>query len=169
MNQTKARLKLNIVDIAVLIVLAAAIVFLLVRVLGQNSRKADAGSACDNACTVPADYSPNLRAQMLLEDVSPELAARISATEYRRIYNNFTLLDAYITDISVQQREDGRADILFEVAARVDTEKPDAMIDGNFNPIIGDREVRVGCEYILKTLDIQLNVIVTDLEILYEP
>ena len=169
-EQKEKRIKLNVIDYIVLAIVLAAVVFLLVRGLGLGqSSKTEPDIATENACAAPADFSPDLRVQMVLEDVSSELAERIAASQYRRLYNSFTLLNAYITDITLQPREDGRTDVLFQVEAVTDFNQPDTVIGGNRNAMIGAYEIRVGNEYTLKTMDIQVKVIVTDMELLYEP
>lgn len=169
-EQKKTRIKLNVIDFAVIAVVLAAVAFLIVRGVGvrQNSKNAPE-TAVENACTAPAGFAPDLRVQMVLEDISSDLGERIASSQYRRLYNSFTLLDAYITDVTVQPREDGRVDVWFVVEAATDFDQPDMMIGGNCNAMIGTHEVRIGNEYILKTMDIQVNAIVTDMEFVNVP
>lgn len=168
-NATKQRKKLNYIDILVIVLLAALVILLVIRGISalKASKMPVPEQAKQDARTVPDDFQPNFRVTLVCRAVTEDEAARIAATEYRRLYNNYTLLPAYITDIRLAETEEG-TDIYFTVEAYTDPTGPMAMIGGNFNPIISDRELRVGKLYTLKTMDIEIDTTVTDMEILYE-
>lgn len=186
-EQKKQRKKLNIIDLIIILLLLAAVVFLVSR--GIRSYRAaqilevEKNDQIQNACRMPEDFQPNLRVELVYKNVERTEAERITKAEYLRLYNSYVLLDAYITEMRLQPSvlrsvdRDGKevcaesaslVDIRFTVDAQVDLSNPDSVIDGNFNPLIGSQELRIGKQYILKTMEIEIAVLVTDMEILYE-
>ena len=184
-RKTKGK-RLNIVDILVLLLLAAIVVFLVIRGIGlyraAQVLEVESAERNENARLMPEDFKPNLRVVLVCRQVENSEAERIGQAEFRRLYNNYSLLNAYVSDIQIQPsvlhtvnaagkeletKSDVLSDIVFTVDAQVDLANPDSVIDGNFNPLIGNQELRIGKQYILKTMELEITATVTDMEILY--
>lgn len=178
--------RLNIIDIIVLLLLAAIVVFLVIRGIGlyraAQVLEVERAERNGNARLMPEDFQPNLRVVLVCRQVKNAEAERIGQAEFRRLYNNYSLLDAYISDIRIEPsmlhtvnaagkeletKSDAYSDIVFTIDAQVDLANPDSVIDGNFNPLIGNQELRIGKQYILKTMELEITTAVTDMEILY--
>lgn len=184
-RKTKGK-RLNIIDIFVLLLLAAIVVFLVIRGIGlyraAQVLEVESAERNENARLMPENFKPNLRVVLVCRQVENAEAERIGQAEFRRLYNNYSLLNAYISDIRVQPsvlhtvnaagkeletQSDVLSDIVFTIDAQVDLANPDSVIDGNFNPLIGSQELRIGKQYILKTMELEITTTVTDMEILY--
>lgn len=174
---------MNIIDIIVIVLILAAIGFLIYR--GVSLYKAtqvlevENKNTNENARTMPENFMPNLRVTMVCKSVDEAMAERVASSEFLRLYNNYALLDAYISNIEIVpsevENDEGkpfksstRVDIIFTVDAKVDLVNPDSVIEGNFNPVIGNMELRIGKTYPLKTMEIEVNTVITDMEILYD-
>lgn len=186
-DQKKPRKRINIIDVIVIVLLLAAVGFLVFRGISLYQAtqvlEVENKDTKKNARAMPEDFTPNLRVTLVCKDVDRDLAERIEAAEFLRLYNTFSLLDAYISDIELKPselvavnaqgktvitRSKTKVDITFTVDAQVDLVNPDSVIEGNFNPMIGSAEMRVGKNYVLKTMEIEVSTQITDVEILYD-
>ncbi len=154
--------KLNIIDILILLVLAAAIVFAVVKLAGHNE--------ANEAGTNTALSEPNLRFEMTTDEVSETLAESIRAAlaadktkigdveaEAGRIFNGDKLVDACVTGVTVEPGEaEGTCVLHFTVEAKATTSS------GHYS--VGTQEVRLGKELYLKTLDVEIVATVDRME-----
>lgn len=154
--------KLNIIDILILLILIAALVFVGVRLFGGNG----SGTATE----LPTS-EPNLRFTVLCPQLPRELAEEaVSALQGgdvvvgesivtpRRIFNSNSLLDAEIVSWEIVEREDGLVDLHLTVEA--------ASLVGEGTYTVGKQEIRVGVEYSVKTTRVELMGQVLSMEIL---
>lgn len=154
--------KLNIIDILILLILLAALVFVGVRLFGGNS----SGPATE----LPTS-EPNLRFTVLCTQLPRELAEEVvsalqgedvivgeSIVTPRRIFNSGSLLDAEVVSWEIVEREDDLVDLHLTVEA--------ASTVGVGTYAIGKQEIRVGITYPLKTTRVELTGQVLSMEIL---
>lgn len=186
-DREKPRRRLNIIDLIVIVLLLAATAFLIFRGISfyqaTQVLEVENKDTNENARAMPDGFTPNVRVTMVCRQVDLKLAERIETAEFLRIYSNFSLQDAYISEIRLKPSEvavvnaQGKTtitrskttvDIYFTVDAQVDLANPDAVIEGNFNPMIGSTEMRVGKSYVLKTMELEVTTQITDVEILYD-
>ena len=157
--------KLNIIDILILLILIAALVFAAVRLVGGKG--ADAALSAEES----SEAVQNLRFTVLCQEIPLELAEHaVSAlngediligedtVSPRRIFNSNVLYDAMIVDSEIIEKEDGLADLLLTVDAAATVKK------GAFS--IGLQEIRIGVSYIAKTTCLELVGQVQSLEFL---
>ena len=154
--------KLNIIDILILLLLIAALVFAAVRLFG--------GKSGGVASELPTS-EPNLRFTVLCTQLPRELADRTasalqgedvvvgeSIVSPRRIFNSNALLDAEIISWEIVEREDDLVDL------RLTIEAASTVGEGIFS--IGKQEIRIGVTYPVKTTRIELAGQVLSMEIL---
>ena len=158
--------KLNIIDILILLILIAALVFAAVRLVGGKGAS-DAALSAEEA----SEAVKNLRFTVLCQEIPLELAEHaVSAlngediligedtVSPRRIFNSNVLYDAMIVDSEIIEKEDGLADLLLTIDAAATVKK------GAFS--IGLQEIRIGVSYIAKTTCLELVGQVQSLEFL---
>ncbi len=154
--------KLNIIDILILLILIAALVFVGVRLFGGN----DGGTA-----TKLPTSEPNLRFTVLCAQLPRELAEEtVSALQgedvvvgesivtSRRIFNSNSLLDAEIVSWDIIEKDGDLVDLHLTIEA--------ASIVGEGTYTVGKQEIRVGVEYSVKTTRVELMGQVLSMEIL---
>lgn len=154
--------KLNIIDIFILLILIAALVFVGVRLFGGN----DSGTTIE----LPTG-EPNLRFTVLCTQLPRELAEEIVSTlqgedvvvgesivNPRRIFNSNTLLDAEIVSWEIVEQEEGLVDLHLTIEAAA------TVSDGIYT--VGKQEIRVGIGHAVKTTRIELGGQVLSMEIL---
>ena len=111
--------KLNVIDIIVILILIAALAFAAYKLLGPDTEALDANGSLS---------SPNIRFQVLCEDIPAELADSIVSSlsseatvidgvvvPMNRMYNSNKLVDAQITAWDIQADGEGRADLYLTV------------------------------------------------------
>lgn len=154
--------KLNIIDIFILLILVAALVFVAVRLFGGHN-----GAA---ATELPTS-EPNLRFTVLCTQLPRELAEETiaalqgedvtvddSIVSPRRIFNSNALLDAEIVSWDLVETEDGLVNLHLTV------ESASEYSVGSYS--VGKQEIRVGAEYSVKTTRIELKGCVLSMETL---
>lgn len=152
--------KLNIIDILIIVILLGAIAFAAVKFLGDDTPTL--GS--ENAVT-----APNLRATVLCEDVDPALAENLMAAlegepvsiagnsvEKTRLFYSNKLENGKIVSYEAKENADGTTDLLltFEAVA--------VISDGAYSVAL--QEVRIAKEFIVKTLDVEIEGIIFSME-----
>lgn len=152
--------KLNIIDLLIIVILLAAVVFVGIKLLGDDTETL--GS--ENAMT-----EPNLRATVLCEDVDPDLAANLMAAlegepvdiagnsvEKTRLFYSNKLENGKITGYELRENPDGTTDLLltFEAVA--------VISDGAYSVAL--QEVRIAKEFIVKTLDVEITGVIFSME-----
>lgn len=163
--------KLNIVDVLILLVVIAAVVFLAVRLVGRSGGE-----------TIVADEpsaQANLRYTVLCEDLplseAENIVAAVTAEDYElkldddstmevnaaQIFNSNKFQDAQIVSAEIlPQDEDGQratVSLVIEAAAKNTT--------GSYT--VGTQEVRIGRDYTVKTVDVEVLGTVSAMEKLH--
>ena len=154
--------KLNIIDILIMLVLVAAIAFAVVKVAGRSD--ADDTGATDTLS------EPNLRFEMTTDELSKTLADSVQAaltadktkvgdveTDAGRIYNGDKLIDACVTDVTVEPGETEGTYVL-----HITVEANATASSGHYS--VGTQEIRLGKELYLKTLDVEILATVDRME-----
>lgn len=179
------RLHFNIIDVLVLLLLVAVVVILVTKigaVTGQQSANTNSPSAAP-VSGPSADFVPEFRFEAVATRLDNDLAAQLAADAKaaNRLYNNYRLCNAYITEVTVTpsrmtvQNSDGtpvavddplHSDVCFRVEASTVGEDQYASVDGNFNTFLGSYEIRVGKQYPLKTMTVELNTVIVSMEVL---
>ena len=152
--------KLNIIDLLIILILVAAVAFVGVRLL---SDKTDTLGS-ENAVT-----EPNLRFTVLVADVHPELAAQVeqalagepvdiggNTVERTRLFNSNKLVDAKIIGHEITTAADGTTELRLTVEAA-------AVVSGGAYSV-GTQEVRIGKDFKVKTLDVEIEGCVLTME-----
>ena len=152
--------KLNIIDLLILAVLLGAVAFAAVKFLGDDTPTL--GS--ENAVT-----EPNLRATVLCEDIDPELAANLTAAlegepvniagnsvERTRLFYSNKLENGKVVDYEIRENADGTTDLFltFEAVA--------VISEGAYSVALQD--VRIAKEFIVKTLDTEIEGVIFAVE-----
>lgn len=161
--------KLNIIDIIILLVLLAALVFAAVKLIGGVVGSGGSGDdLTDDTVDVEESiaseqeaFDPSLRFTLTTEEMSKTLAESVQealtakTTKFGkmvsnggRIYNNNILYDAYVTDVEMEELEEG----VFVLHVTVEADAP--IYYGHY--LVGTQEVRLGKEIILKTMDVEV-------------
>ena len=152
--------KLNIIDILVLLILIAAVVFVGMRLIGHGAE-------------APATETPqaqaNLRYTFLSNPIPRELAENAVAAfegedadfggtpvSPRRIYNNNLLVDAMVTDWEISEAPDDMVylHLTIEATATYSTGRC----------TVGSQDLRIGVSYTAKTLVVEVVGRVTGVE-----
>ena len=157
--------KLNIIDILILLVLVAAIAFAVVKVVGR--------SGADGADAADALSEPNLRFEMTTDELSKTLADSIQTAltagktkvgnveaEAGRIYNGDKLIDACVTKVTAEPGETDGSYVL-----HITVEAKATPSSGHYS--VGTQEVRIGRDYTVKTVDIEMLGTVSAMEKLH--
>lgn len=144
--------KLNIIDILVILIVVAALVFVGMKLTADDTQTL--GS--ENAIT-----APNIRFTVLCEDVSAELAEEIMASleseaqiiagntvEMTRLFYSNKLVDGKVIEWRAEAREDGRVDLYFTMEAVA------VVSDGAYSVAL--QEIRIAKEFNVKTLGIEI-------------
>lgn len=152
--------KLNIIDLLILFVVLAAVVLVGIKLLGDDTETLGSESALT---------APNLRATVLCEAIDPELAANLTAAledepmeiagnlvERTRLFYSNKLVDGKITGYEIRDNGDGTADLL------LDFEAVAVVSDGAYSVAL--QEVRIAKEFIVKTLDVEIEGVILSME-----
>lgn len=154
--------KLNIIDVIVIVLLVAALAFAAYKLINR-------GGAEDTAAAPSALSEPNIRFTVLCKDLDPALAGNVIASlssapidvdgykvEPTRVYNNNELLDAQFVAFEEMEGEEGKSDLLLTIEANA------TETTGTYALLW--QEIRIGKEYIAKTLDVELTGVILSLE-----
>ena len=137
--------KLNLIDLLV-IVLVLAVVFVAVWKLG-GSKAAEAATS----------EKHTLEYTVLFEDVPADVCDFAATQEGVQLTNSGKLLDAHIVSTTAEQVENRHFTLRVTVQA-------DATYSGYVYKV-GSQEVRVGYEYIVKTSEFEMTVIISGMEV----
>ncbi len=162
MERTEKKRRFNVIDVIVIVILVAALAFAGYKLLNRGSGEigdADALSA------------PNIRFTVLCDDIDAALADNIfdlleaepmniggTTVESTRLYNSNKLVDAQIVGIERVEGAEGTKDLILTVEANA-TATP-----GAFSVVT--QEIRVGKDYIVKTIAVEITGQILSLELL---
>ena len=165
--------KLNIVDVLILLVVIAAVAFLAVRMVG--------GSGGETIAADEPSAQANLRYTVLCEDMplmqAENAVTAVTAEDYElkldddsilkvspnQIFNSNKFQDAQITSAEILPQDDS-ADGQ-RVTGRFVIEAAAKNTVGSF--VVGTQEVRIGRDYTVKTVDIEMLGTVSAMEKLH--
>ena len=165
--------KLNIVDVLILLVVIAAVAFLAVRMVGGSSGE-----------TIAADEpsaQANLRYTVLCEDMplmqAENAVTAVTAEDYElkldddsilkvspnQIFNSNKFQDAQITSAEILPQDDSADGQRVTVRCVIEAAAKNTV--GSF--VVGTQEVRIGRDYTVKTVDIEMLGTVSAMEKLH--
>ena len=156
--------QLIIVDILIILVLIAAIALAAVKVLGMNDDSEDIGVIEDKA-----SLEPNVRFTVYCEDVSPIIAKQVidslegepldvngAAVERTQIYYSNSLEEGHFVDWYTVENGD-QLDLYLTMEAVAEVYGPNVYA-------IAWQDIRIGKEFICKTLEIEVTGVVYSVE-----
>ena len=165
--------KLNIVDVLILLVVIAAVAFLAVRMVG--------GSGGETIAADEPSAQANLRYTVLCEDVpltqAENAVAAVTAEDYElkldddsilkvspnQIINSNKFQDAQITSAEILPQDDSADGQRVKVRFVIEAAAKNTV--GSF--VVGTQEVRIGRDYTVKTVDIEMLGTVSAMEKLH--
>ena len=159
--------KLNIVDVLILLVVIAAVAFLAVRMVG--------GSGGETIAADEPSAQANLRYTVLCEDMP--LMTAVTAEDYElkldddsilkvspnQIFNSNKFQDAQITSAEILPQDDSADGQRVTVRFVIEAAAKNTV--GSF--VVGTQEVRIGRDYTVKTVDIEMLGTVSAMEKLH--
>ena len=165
--------KLNIVDVLILLVVIAAVAFLAVRMVGGSSGEtiaADEQRAQENLRnTVLSEDMPLMRAENAVTAVTAEDYElkldddSILKVSPNQIFNSNKFQDAQITSAEILPQDDSADGQRVTVRFVIEATAKNTV--GSF--VVGTQEVRIGRDYIVKTVDIEMPGTVSAMEKLH--
>lgn len=151
--------KLNVIDVVILLVLVAAIALVAVKFFSKEPETL--GS--ENALT-----APNLRFTVVCEEIPQELAENVKSSlqgeaqnvsgnmvEMTRLFNSNRLVDARIVSAESEANGDG-------VDLRLTIEANALISSGAYT--VGTQEARVGRDFNVKTLNVEIKGVIFTME-----
>ena len=165
--------KLNIVDVLILLVVIAAVAFLAVRMVG--------GSGGETIAADEPSAQANLRYTVLCEDMplmqAENAVTAVTAEDYElkldddsilkvspnQIFNSNKFQDAQITSAEILQQDDSADGQRVTVRFVIEAAAKNTV--GSF--VVGTQEVRIGRDYTVKTVDIEMLGTVSAMEKLH--
>ena len=165
--------KLNIVDVLILLVVIAAVAFLAVRMVG--------GSGGETIAADEPSAQANLRYTVLCEDMplmqAENAVTAVTAEDYElkldddsilkvspnQIFNSNKFQDAQITSAEILPQDDSADGQRATVRLVIEAAAKNTV--GSF--VVGTQEVRIGRDYTVKTVDIEMLGTVSAMEKLH--
>lgn len=165
--------KLNIVDVLILLVVIAAVAFLAVRMVG--------GSGGETIAADEPSAQANLRYTVLCEDMplmqAENAVTAVTAEDYElkldddsilkvspnQIFNSNKFQDAQITSAEILPQDDSADGQRVTVCFVIEAAAKNTV--GSF--VVGTQEVRIGRDYTVKTVDIEMLGTVSAMEKLH--
>ena len=160
MERSEKKRKLNIIDVIVIVILVAALAFAAYKLLNRGSEELGDADALS---------TPNIRFTVLCNDLDPTMAENIlsslsgapmsiggSTVEMTRLYNSNKLVDAQVVEFSAVDGAEGTTDLLLTVEANA-TATPGAYS-------VVTQEIRIGKDYIVKTIGVEITGQILSLE-----
>ena len=165
--------KLNIVDVLILLVVIAAVAFLAVRMVG--------GSGGETIAADEPSAQANLRYTVLCEDMplmqAENAVTAVTAEDYElkldddsilkvspnQIFNSNKFQDAQITSAEILPQDDSADGPRVTVRFVIEAAAKNTV--GSF--VVGTQEVRIGRDYTVKTVDIEMLGTVSAMEKLH--
>lgn len=160
--------KLNIVDVLILLVVIAAVAFLAVRMVGGSGGEtiaADEPSAQANLCEdMPLMQAENAVTAVTAEDYELKLDDdSILKVSPNQIFNSNKFQDAQITSAEILPQDDSADGQRVTVRFVIEAAAKNTV--GSF--VVGTQEVRIGRDYTVKTVDIEMLGTVSAMEKLH--
>ena len=165
--------KLNIVDVLILLVVIAAVAFLAVRMVG--------GSGGETIAADEPSAQANLRYTVLCEDMplmqAENAVTAVTAEDYElkldddsilkvspnQIFNSNKFQDAQITSAEILPQDDSADGQLVTVRFVIEAAAKNTVCSF----VVGTQEVRIGRDYTVKTVDIEMLGTVSAMEKLH--
>ena len=138
--------RINVIDLLVILLVIAAVGALAWKFAGKQ------------AAAAVADPHTDLTFTVVFEDTQPDVCAFAHTQLNKQILNDSRLQDATITDVRTQPSSgtEGHEDLFMTVRGSA-TYKAGAYK-------LVSQEIRVGCEYILKTSEFEMTGIICSME-----
>lgn len=151
--------KLNIIDVIVILIVVAALAFVAVRFVFNASAEADDAEESNPSpsitFTVNCEQTDATLARSIIASLEGgEMDYKGEAVTTTRIYNSYKLYDAYLTDWSYDE-ETRMLVLTIEASAEPN--------EGSYT--LGTQEIRLGKEFIVKTLSVEITGYVSSMEI----
>lgn len=151
--------KLNIIDIILILIVVAALVFVAARfVFRDEAAEIDDGELSVDApnitFTVYCEETDATLAQSIIDSLSGEMEYMDEFVPTTRIYNSHKLYDAYLTEWSYDEESE-----LLSLTVEACVENT----EGSYT--LGTQEIRLGKTFIVKTLSIEVTGYVARMEI----
>ena len=151
--------KLNIIDILIIVILLAALVFVGIKLFAKDTETLGSETALS---------TPNLRATVLCEEIDPELAANMVAAiegapetiegntvEQTRLFYSNKLADGKLVEWKIVEKGDKvNLYLTFEAAATIS--------GGAYS--VGMQEILISKDFIVKTLSVEIEGVVLSME-----
>ena len=136
--------KLNLIDLAVILVIVVAVAALGMKLFGNDA--------------VEAVTSPDVKVtyQVVCEDVPRAVAEYCQENYHQQLLSSGKLLNAYIVECVADEMPDETIDLYFKIEGT-------ASYSGN-TYAMGSQEVRVGMDHLVKTSSIECEGIICSLE-----
>ena len=164
MKESGKKFRLNIIDILVILILIAAVVFVIVKPLGN------AGDASKIEIEeVDEQDGTKIRFTVMCEDLDPILAQNamdsLSAppaifgdktVEMTRLYNSNQLLAGKVVSFEAVDGTEGKVTLLLSIEANA--------TESQCSYSVLWQEIRIGKDYIVKTVGIELEGVIRSLE-----
>ena len=160
MKQSDKKRRFNIIDVIVIVILVGALAFAGYKLMNRGS---------DALGDANALSKPNIRFTVLCNDLDPVLAESMIASleegpmdiggttvESTRLYNSNKLVDAQVVEWSIEDGAEGTKDVRLTVEANA-TATP-----GAFSVVT--QEIRIGKDYIVKTIGMEITGQILSLE-----
>lgn len=152
--------KLNIIDVILILIVVAALVFVAVRFVfnGSDGETDDAQATNDSmniTFAVSCEQTDATLAQSIIASLEGgEMDYKGESVTTTRIYSSHKLYDAYLTDWSYDEETE-----MLVLTIEACTEQD----EGSY--ILGTQEIRLGKEFIVKTLSVEISGYVSSMEI----
>lgn len=159
--------KLNIVDILIILVLVAAVAFAGMKLLGGNDTEENNIGVVEDKATM----EPNIRFTVYCEDISPVIAQQVihslegealdvngTSVERTQIYYSNVLAEGHFVDWYIEENGD-QMDLYLTIEATAEVYGPNVHS-------IAWQDIRIGKDFICKTLEIEVSGVVYSLEYL---
>ncbi len=136
--------KLNIIDLAVILVIVVAVAALGMKLFGNDA--VDAITSPDVGITY----------EVVCEDVPQHVADYCTENYSGQLLSSGKFLNAYIVGCTAEETPEGTVDLYFTIEGTC------PYSGGTY--VMGSQEVRVGMEHLVKTSDIECEGIISGLE-----
>lgn len=151
--------KLNIIDIILILIVVAALAFVAVRFVFNTTEDEpeSTGSSVftpNVTFTVTCEETDATLAQNIIDSLSGEMEFDGESVTNKRIYNSHKLYDAYLTEWNY---DESTGMLTLTIEAELENN------EGSYT--LGSQEIRLGKDFIVKTLSVEIVGYVSQMEI----